>query len=50
MKEIKNKAQKQAKNGVAMIKDDTVYAWVREFYGFTEKTKSDKVIDLFDFI
>lgn len=50
MKEIKNKAQKQAKNGVAMIKDDTVYAWVREFYGFAEKTKSDKVIDLFDFI
>lgn len=50
MKEIKNKARKQAKNGVAMIKDDTVYAWVREFYGFNEKAKSDKVIDLFDFI
>lgn len=50
MTELKNKAQKQAKNGVAMIKDDTVYAWVREFYGFNEKAKSDKVIELFDFI
>ncbi len=50
MKEIKNKAQKQAKNGVAIIKDDTVYAWVREFYRFAEKAKSEKVIDLFDFI
>lgn len=50
MTELKNKAQKQANNGVAMIKDDTVYAWVREFYGFAEKAKSEKVIDLFDFI
>mgnify|MGYP002649087493 CR=1 FL=1 len=50
IKELKNKAQRQAKNGVAMIKDDTVYAWVREFYGFAEKAKSEKVIDLFDFI
>lgn len=32
---IRGKAQKQAKNGCAMIEDRTVWNWVKEFYGFT---------------
>lgn len=32
---VRNKAQKQAKNGCAMIEDRTVWNWVKEFYGFT---------------
>ena len=31
---VRNKAQKQAKNGYAMIEDRTVWSWVKEFYEF----------------
>lgn len=31
---IRGKAQKQAKNGCAMIEDRTVWNWVKEFYEF----------------
>lgn len=33
--DIRGKAQKQAKNGCAMIEDRTVWNWVKEFYDFT---------------
>lgn len=59
---IKNKAQKQAKNGVAAIEDSVVYAWAEEYFGIehsesqpaeepahTEK-KSSLDVDLFDLI
>ena len=47
---IKSKAKKHAVNNVAMINDDTVYGWVKEYYGFAVDCKENKVIDLFDFI
>lgn len=31
---IRGKAQKQAKNGCAMIEDRAVWDWVKKFYGF----------------
>lgn len=47
---IKSKARSQAMNNVAMVDDETVYGWVRDYYGFAVDCKENKVIDLFDFI
>lgn len=50
LESIKSKAKKQASNGVAMIADDTVYGWAKEYYGFAVDCKENKIIDLLDFI
>lgn len=59
---IKNKAQKQAKNGVAAIEDSVVYAWAEEYFGIEHpesqpaekpahtEAKSSLDVDLFDLI
>lgn len=47
---IKSKAKQQATNGMAMIDDETVYGWAKDYYGFAVDCKENKVIDLFDFI
>lgn len=33
MQEIRNKAKKQSYGGMAMIRHETVYGWVREYFG-----------------
>lgn len=38
---VRSKAQKQAKNGCAMIEDRTVWNWVKEFYEFV----TDEVVE-----
>lgn len=50
MDQCKNKARQQAKNGFAMIDDETVYGWVSEYYGFDDlqSPARNKIIDLFD--
>lgn len=59
---IKNKAQKQAKNGVAAIEDSVVYTWAEEYFGIEHpesqpaeepahtEEKSSLDVDLFDLI
>lgn len=47
---IKSKAKQQAVNGMAMVDDETVYGWAKDYYGFAVDCKENKVIDLFDFI
>lgn len=59
---IRNKAQKQAKNGVAAIEDSIVYAWAEEYFGIEHpesqpaekpahtEEKSSLDVDLFDLI
>ena len=39
--DIRGKAQKQAKNGYAMIEDRTVWNWVKDFYEFV----TDEVVE-----
>lgn len=43
---IKNNAQKQAQNGIAMIEDETVYSWAIHYFDETNKdlefAKEDK--------
>ncbi len=50
LESIKTKAKKQASNGIAVISDETVYGWVKDYYGFAVDCKENKIIDLFDFI
>ena len=54
---IKGKAKESAVNGVAMIDEDTVYGWLREYYGIKEQKdtpvpeeSSRKVVSLFDML
>lgn len=59
---IRNKAQKQAKNGVAAIEDSIVYTWAEEYFGIEHpesqpaeepahtEAKSSLDVDLFDLI
>ena len=47
---IKGKARKQASNNMAMIRDDVVFGWAQEYYGFAVDCKESKIIDLIDFI
>ena len=50
MNSCKSKAKEQAKNGFAMIDDETVYGWVSEYYGFDDlqSPARNKIVDLFD--
>lgn len=48
--DIKSKTRSQAVNNVAMVDDETVYGWVKDYYDFAVDCKENKVIDLFDFI
>lgn len=48
LQEVKSKAQKQAEGSMAMIEDNTVWGWVREYYGFADESRPAKIIDLFD--
>ena len=52
MDSCKNKAKEQAKNGFAMIDDETVYGWVSEYYGFDDlqSPTKNKIVDLFDIL
>lgn len=48
---IKSKARKEAVGGCAMIDNDTVFEWAKEYYGFAVACKNEsKIIDIFDFI
>nr|DAG01586.1 MAG TPA: PcfK-like protein [Myoviridae sp. ctKkB1] len=29
-----------------MVEDETVYSWIREYYGITEEPKTDNIISL----
>lgn len=51
LENIKSKAKKQAFGGCAMIDDDTVFGWAKEYYGFAVACKNEnKIIDIFDFM
>lgn len=50
LENIKSKARSKATNGITMVDDETVYGWVKDYYGFAVDCKENKVIDLFDFI
>lgn len=39
---IKDQARKVAKDGMAMIEDNEVYGWIREFYGISDLTVAKK--------
>lgn len=47
---IRSKARQQAVGNMAMIDDETVYGWVRDYYGFAVNCNENKIIDLLDFI
>lgn len=47
---IKSKAKRQAVNNMAMVDHETVYGWVKDYYGFAVDCKENKIIDLLDFI
>lgn len=40
VKAVTGKARKHAENGCAMVEDETVYSWIREYYGITEEPKT----------
>ena len=46
MKAVESKARKLAENGCAMIKDEMVYGWVREYYKVEEKAAPSNIISL----
>ena len=47
--DVKSKARKQASGGCAMVSDDTVFEWVKDYYGFAQAAGTDeKIINLFD--
>lgn len=47
--DVKNNARKQASGGCAMVSDDAVFEWVKEYYGFAQSAGTDeKIINLFD--
>lgn len=48
--DCKSKARAEAVGNVAMIADETVYGWVKEYYGFSDcsQLQKNKIIDLFD--
>ena len=46
---VKSKARKQASGGCAMVSDDRVFEWVKDYYGFAKASGTDeKIINLFD--
>ena len=46
MKSVESKARKFAEKGCAMIKDEMVYGWVREYYKVEEKAAPSNIISL----
>ena len=46
VKAVTGKARKHAENGCAMVEDETVYSWIREYYGIAEEPKTDNIISL----
>lgn len=49
---IKSKARNQATGGCAVIDDETIYEWLRNYYGFgqgQDKSNSN-IVSLFDLI
>lgn len=50
IKNVTANARKRAHNGAAMIEDETVYGWVKEYYGFAVDCTENKIIDLLDFV
>ncbi len=50
IEKIMSKAKQQAVGRMAMVDDETVYGWAKDYYGFAVDCKENKVIDLFDFI
>ena len=48
---IISKARKRAENNCAMVEDDTVFDWAKEYYGFAVACKNEsKIIDILDFM
>ena len=48
---VSSQAKKETSNSCAVISNDTVYEWVKEYYGFAEATAgSEKIVDIFDYI
>lgn len=50
IEKCKRNAKKSAVNGIAVIDDETVYGWIKEFYGFIDlqSPAQNKIINLFD--
>lgn len=46
VKAVTGKAREHAENGCAMVEDETVYSWIREYYGIAEEPKTDNIISL----
>ena len=48
---IISKARKRAENNCAMVEDDTVFDWAKDYYGFAVACKNEsKIIDILDFM
>jgi hypothetical protein len=48
---IRKEARALAQKGMAMVKDTTVYGWVKDYYGIQEeKEKKHGIINLEDFL
>lgn len=58
---VKGSAKKSAVNGMAMVDENTVYGWIREYYGINEQKATEqtapapaengrKIVSLFDMI
>lgn len=45
-KAVTGKARKHAENGCAMVEDETVYSWIREYYEVEEKSTPSNIISL----
>lgn len=51
IEKIMSKAKQQAVGRMAMVDDETVYGWAKDYYGFAVDCKTEnKIIDLLDFI
>ncbi len=46
VKAVTGKAREHAENGCAMVEDETVYSWVRKYYGIAEEPRTDNIISL----
>lgn len=46
VKAVTKKAREHAENGCAMVEDETVYSWIREYYEIAEEPKTDNIISL----
>lgn len=49
MKKCSNKARAEAQSGFAIIDDETLYGWVKDYYGFENgDNATSKRVNLFD--